>query len=225
MGERDTRARFFAALAITPISLAFVGPWASPADAAPARAITIGDSVMLGAEPCLERLDRDIDVDVDVDAKGNRQIGAGIQLMRSTSRSAAGIIVVHLGTNGGVRTQDVDAFMDAAGQERGVIWLTVQLPDDTDRYTFEESSNRAIRAVPRRYRNARLIDWNAISDRNPSYFWADGIHLTPQGCEAYAQLVGEGIRDLAAGSRTVTAVSGPDGRAIARQAARVPNPR
>jgi hypothetical protein len=207
-----------ATLGLATLGLPLAGPWAPPAAAEPARAITIGDSVMLGAEPCLARLG------YEVDAMGSRQIGAGIQLARSAARSA-GTLVVHLGTNGGVRTQDVDAFMAAVGPDRGVIWLTVQLPDDTDRYTFEESSNRVIRAVPRRFRNARVIDWNAISGRNPPYFWADGIHLTPQGCEAYARLVDEAVSDLTAGSRPVTAASGPDARAVARQAARVPTPR
>jgi hypothetical protein len=33
-----------------------------------------------------------------------------------------------------------------------------------------------------------LVDWYAASADHPEYFW-DGIHLTPRGARAYADLI------------------------------------
>jgi hypothetical protein len=33
-----------------------------------------------------------------------------------------------------------------------------------------------------------LVDWHGTSAGHPEYFW-DGIHLTPQGARAYADVI------------------------------------
>jgi len=43
--------------------------------------------------------------------------------------------------------------------------------------------------VTQRHPNATLIDWHAASTGHPDYFWDDGIHLRPEGAQAYAYLV------------------------------------
>jgi hypothetical protein len=40
-----------------------------------------------------------------------------------------------------------------------------------------------------RYPNAVLVDWHAASIDHPDFFWGDGIHLRPEGAQAYAQLI------------------------------------
>ena len=39
------------------------------------------------------------------------------------------------------------------------------------------------------YPNAVLADWRAASVDHPEYFVSDGIHLTPAGARAYAQVI------------------------------------
>jgi hypothetical protein len=47
----------------------------------------------------------------------------------------------------------------------------------------------------RRYPNkAVLVDWYSASAGHPEYFW-DGIHLTPQGARAYADLISSHVGD------------------------------
>lgn len=142
----------------------------------------IGDSVMLGAQPCLENRG------YVVDARGSRN-AAAVPAELPARQSLPGQVVIHTGTNGGADRADLDAIMEAIGHKRQVIWLTVQLPDGTSRYTFEEETNRAIRAMPRRYANAHLADWNAASDAHPGWTWGDGIHLTPDGCRGYTRMI------------------------------------
>lgn len=143
--------------------------------------LAIGDSVMLGAQRCLETLG------YEVDAQGNRRMSAGIDLLQSGQPPAR--VVVHLGTNGGLQPRDLDRLMATLGPDRTVFLMTIQLPDDTSRYTFEARTNAAIVRLPHRYPNAYVINWNRLSDRVEGLVGGDHIHLTVKGCTEYAALV------------------------------------
>lgn len=143
--------------------------------------LAIGDSVMLGAQGCLEKLG------YEVDAQGNRRMSAGIEVLRS--RQAPARVVVHLGTNGGLQSADLDRLMQALGEDRTVFLVTIQLPDNTSRYTFEARTNAALAHMPHRHAHVYVIDWNALSDRVEGLVGGDHIHLTAKGCTAYAALV------------------------------------
>lgn len=151
--------------------------------------LTIGDSVMLGAQPCLE------DRGYQVDAVGSRNVATVAQILGSMA-DLPDEVVVHSGTNGGADRRDLDAVMAAVGPSRQVVFLTTQLPDGTTRYTFEESTNEAIRRLPGRYPNVHVADWNALSNRKPGLTGGDGIHLTPDGCRAFARLVARTLRAI-----------------------------
>lgn len=143
---------------------------------------------MLGAKRCLEAQD------VIVDSLGNRRISSGIDVLRDLGAKAPARVVVHLGTNGGLEPRDLDRLMNVLGPNRRVFLLTIQLPDNTPRYTFEDRTNAAIARIPYRYRNAYVLDWNRVSDRVDGLVGGDHIHLTNRGCEAYADLVSGLVR-------------------------------
>ena len=145
------------------------------------RVFAIGDSVMMGARACLGPRN------YIVDAVGSRQIAAGTQTLRSRGDTVSQRVVVHLGTNGGAYPKDLDEVVRVLGKDRIIIFVTIQLPNNYSRYTFEERTNAAIRALPKRYSNVRVFDWNALSNPRPHLFWADGFHVRPEGCEAYAK--------------------------------------
>lgn len=152
--------------------------------------LAIGDSVMLGAQRCLE------DLGIGVDAKGNRRMSAGIDLLRRLGPKAPRRVVVHLGTNGGIRPGELDQLMEVLGPSRMVYLLTIQLPDDPSRYSFEARTNAAIARMPQRYPHAFVLDWNRLSDRRGELVGGDSIHLTNAGCTAYAALVGDHVRSM-----------------------------
>ena len=147
----------------------------------PSRIFAIGDSVMMGARSCLEVRK------YSVDALGSRQINAGIATLRAKRNSLPQRVVVHLGTNGGAYPADLDRVVKVLGRKRTIIFVTIQLPNNYSRYTFEERTNAAIRALPQRHRNVRVFDWNAITNNRPRLFWGDGFHVNPRGCKAYAK--------------------------------------
>lgn len=103
-------------------------------------------------------------------------------------------VIVHLGTNGGAARSDIDAVMQVLGPDRIVMWSTIQLPDDPTRYTYERKTNDEIAAIPARYANARVFDWQSLSIQHPDWLYAEGIHMTPEGCKGYASLVEPQIR-------------------------------
>ena len=158
-----------------------------PSGPAAAEVFAIGDSVMLGAQPCLERLG------YAVDAQGSRSVRAGLVALAEAEPRLPSWVVVHLGTNGGVTWRDIDAILSIVGPHRQVVLITVQLPDDPSRFTFENLSNLALHSAALRHRNVRIADWHALSDRYPGMVWSEGIHLTPLGCWAYADLVKEAL--------------------------------
>ena len=67
---------------------------------------------------------------------------------------------------------------------RRVVVLTLKVPRP-----WEAGNNAIIRDGVGRYPNAVLADWRAESVGRPDFFWADGIHLRPEGARAYAALV------------------------------------
>jgi len=177
------------------VMLTAAGPVALAGTPAAPRAISdsepvlaIGDSVMLGAKRCLTELG------IEVDAKGNRRISAGIDTLRTKAARIPRRVVVHLGTNGGALPRELDRLMEVLGPDRRVYLLTIQLPDDRSRYSFEERTNAAIAQLPHRYPNAYVLDWNRLSDSVDGLLGGDHIHLTNAGCAAYAAMVDEHVR-------------------------------
>ena len=126
--------------------------------------------------------------DVQVRARENRNMRDGAR--RIEARAAAGRlpprVVVALGTNGPFGFKSLDRIMRAAGPDRAVYWVTVELPD-VERYGYENTVNQRLRAMPGRWPNAYVVDWNASV--MPEGLYPDGIHLNPDGCQAYAALV------------------------------------
>jgi len=101
-------------------------------------ALAFGDYVLVSAKPCLKKLGYDIDATTD------RRVTSAVNDLRARGADIPGGVLVHLGANGGATPQDLDAIMDVLGSERTVVWTTIQIPDDPERYTFEQDTNAAI---------------------------------------------------------------------------------
>jgi hypothetical protein len=162
--------------------LSMAKPAAHPVLTGPVLAV--GDSVLLGAKPCLKG------TDVRSNAAENRTMAEGAEFIerKAASGELPPRVLVALGTNSPFGFKVLDRIMTAAGPERAVYFLTIELPDS---YSYEGDVNQRLRAMPGRWPNAHVIDWNASVVASGLY--PDGIHLNPEGCQMYANLVLQGV--------------------------------
>jgi len=146
----------------------------------------IGDSVMLGAAPEIEkRLGGDV-----VDATVSRQFLAAPALVERLVDGPVPpqVIIVGLGTNGPAQVQHFDQVMEAAGSDRLMVFVNVRMPR-----TWEGASNRTIAEGVERYGNAVLVDWYSTTRDRDDLFAADGLHPKQAGRVIMAELIAEAI--------------------------------
>jgi hypothetical protein len=143
--------------------------------------LAVGDSVMLGAAPQLRRRGFEIDV------RGCRQMSEGLGVLSARRRAGSlpDVVVVALGTNWTVTTDQIRAALRILGPERVLGLVT---PPEVG--GVASSDQAAIRAAGRRWKlRVKVLDWVAKS-AGRSWTW-DGMHLKPEGAVAYARLLSE----------------------------------
>ncbi|MEA3511554.1 MAG: hypothetical protein U9R51_08980 [Actinomycetota bacterium] len=195
--RRDQMASFLArALDLTPI----IPPPPPPPPPPPAdpEVFAIGDSVMRGVAcnpaipPCYSpslNLEGEIPK-LTSDASVSRPFSQADNVLSAwlAKGHEPDVVVVHLGTNGPPSAAQFDDVMAKAGTSRRVLFLTVKLDK-----SWESATNAAIRSNVRRFANAELVDWWALSDPHPEWFAADvncGCHLWSSSARtAYVNLV------------------------------------
>lgn len=172
---------------LPPFPTATIAPTATPI---PAHRITaVGDSVMVGAAPNLERAIGDI----DIDAEQGLQAGTAIDILRArrTANQLGKVVIVHIGDNGRFTGGQFDEMMRVLAETPRVIVVNVKVPR-----AWEAENNRVLADGVRRYPNTVLADWRGASVNRPELFYDDGIHLRPEGARVYTDLIAS---QLAAG--------------------------
>ncbi|MFM7598763.1 MAG: hypothetical protein ACKO70_10415 [Actinomycetota bacterium] len=149
--------------------------------------LAFGDYVLVSVKPCLRKLG------FEVDAVSDRRVDAAAFDLRAIDDSIPGGVLIHLGANGGATAAELDGLMKILGPDRVVVWTTIQLPDDPERYTFEQDTNAAIAGLAETYPNVRIFSWNALSMTNPEWLNADGS-MTKDGCKAFASYAEQVMR-------------------------------
>jgi hydrogenase maturation factor len=178
------------------------GPAADPEETTPATSSAptgwvsaIGDSVMLGAIDALQQIPNLALVDV----QGSRQPPAALDILRQ--RLAAGqlgdVVVVHVGNNGPFAAEQFDEMMQVLAGVRKVLVVNMTVPTNVPD-PIAVPNNAMLTDEVRRYPNAVLVDWQAEGAGHPEFFGEDGIHLTFQGAQAYAELIAVHLGDDAA---------------------------
>jgi hypothetical protein len=77
-----------------------------------------------------------------------------------------------------------DDIMSILGQARRVVFVNIRAPRP-----WEGLTNAVLADGASHYPNVQLVDWHSATEGHPELLWDDGIHLTPAGAEAYAELV------------------------------------
>ena len=162
-------------------------PTTAPTTPPPAPAVTaIGDSVMQGAQSALQEKIPGI----HVDAVKSRQFGTAIDLIRSLKDTGqlGPVVVIHLGTNGRIVNEQMDALKILLGDRQRVIFLNVKVPR-----SWEAGDNDVLQRKIPEFGNAVLINWNGEGSLHPEFFYGDGIHVNGTGMIHYADLVASQI--------------------------------
>jgi hypothetical protein len=149
----------------------------------------IGDSVMLGAVPSLQKDIRGLGA---VDAEVGLQVydAIGILQSRRATGQLGSLVIVHLGNNGTFTKQEFDQIMRVLSGVDKVVFVNVKVPR-----SWEETNNEVISEGVERYPNAVMVDWYAASASHPEYFYSDGYHLRPRAQKIYADLLSSHLDD------------------------------
>lgn len=141
----------------------------------------VGDSVMLGSARKLSSYG------ITVDAAKNRQVNAGAQVLdyRMKTGELGNNVVIHLGTNGRTTASTFDKVMKPLANVQRVIVLTVRVPGSP----YSDKNNEIITALPLKYPNVTVLDWQALSKGHKDWFASDGIHPNALGQDQYVGFI------------------------------------
>ena len=100
------------------------------------------------------------------------------------------MVIFHIGDNGAITDEEFDEAMDVLSDTRTVLVVNTTVPDG---YQWAPNNEVLADGVARYPDKAVLVDWHARSSGHPEYFY-DGLHLTPSGVRAYADLISSTYR-------------------------------
>jgi peptidoglycan/LPS O-acetylase OafA/YrhL len=142
------------------------------------RPLAVGASVMLAAQPELERR-------ATVDAAVGRQV-PDILARLAQYRDAGKLsdrVIVQIGENGPLTDDDVAELRAVLRGVQRVVLINVRVPR-----SWDEEVNAALAAAVRDWPAARLADWHDASAR-AGLLYPDGAHPTPAGQRVYTRLI------------------------------------
>ncbi|MCI1935755.1 MAG: acetyltransferase [Bifidobacteriaceae bacterium] len=152
------------------------------------RMIAVGDSVMLAAQPALEKQFSGISVDAAV----SRSMSAGIDIVRhlQAERQLREYVVVSLGTNSMVTTAQLDQLTHSVGPGRVVVLVNAH-----GQRSWIPPTNTVLREYAQAHSDdVVLADWDAAASAHESDLYSDGIHPRPgEGEQLYVSTVKDAI--------------------------------
>ena len=158
-------------------------------DAAEMAVVGIGDSVMLGAVSALyETFPNGY-----FDAVFGRTMYDGKRVVQSMAEQGTlgDVVVFSLGTNSYIEEADIEELIQYCG-DRPTFWITT--------FGVSNDSNEKTAHVVESHDKAYIIDWETLANEHyNAYILADGLHPTPEGAAAYAQLIHDTINECALG--------------------------
>ena len=94
---------------------------------------------------------------------------------------------MQLGTNGLIDPGDFDRMMALLADRQKVVLINAKVPRP-----WEQQVNDTLAAGAAKYKkNTVLLDWHGYGGAHPEFFYDDGIHLKPEGADAYARYVAQ----------------------------------
>jgi beta-phosphoglucomutase-like phosphatase (HAD superfamily) len=164
----------------------------------PHEVLVIGDSLAVGMADALRAALPGWQVRID--AKTSRPLAEGLRILAAEVDPPA-IVAFSLFTNDGpTQTGALDAAVRSTAQRRGgcAVWATIVRPPlNGVSYTAANELLRRLAGEPQLAAGLQVADWSAVVAGSPGYLAGDGVHATPQGYRARAQLYADAIRACA----------------------------
>jgi hypothetical protein len=173
---------------LPPVTAAVPPPTLPPIVPVPGQEVTaIGDSVLLGSRHWVNQQFPGVLINAEV----GRQFNVLPDLLPALRDYGAlrPVVIVHLGTNGPPTDADLGRILDELAGARRVVLVTTHDPRE-----WQDDANARIRQAAIGRPNVVVVDWYAISAGHPEWFVHDGVHLTPDGGQAYAEALATGVR-------------------------------
>lgn len=162
----------------------------------PHDVLMIGDSLAVGTAEDLQAALPGWQVRTD--GRVSRPLAEGMRILASSPDPPA-ILAFSLFTNDdpsatGALEQAVRATATRAGG--CAVWATIVRPPYNG--VSYDAANRVLETLAADPRlSLQIVDWSGLVARNPSYVGGDGVHATPAGYRARAQLYAAAIRACA----------------------------
>lgn len=158
--------------------------WNLPFESAEAPSVTfIGGSILLGASPSILEVAPNCVVDADV----SRQVWDGADIVNSLKSEGKlyDTVVIELGINCPFPTDMGQEVLDAIGSDHKIYWVKPYGKYMTNlSQTYEVLSE-----LEQNNANLTILDWPAVAEANPDWFYDDGIHLNSDGQKGFTEYI------------------------------------
>jgi peptidoglycan/LPS O-acetylase OafA/YrhL len=161
-------------------------PATGPASPAAGSLTAIGDSVMLGAVPDLQRAFPGVVVDA-VEGRQAAEVFATVDAMLAKGH-LGNAVILQTGTNGSIDPAVLTTLLGKLAG-RKVIILNVHVPRP-----WQNLDNAILAEAVRANGKVDLVDWNAAASAHPQWLWDDGVHLKTAGARQYTDLIAAALR-------------------------------
>ncbi len=151
----------------------------------------VGDSVMVAATPAL---DQDLP-GIYIDAQVGRQFSTGLEVIAELKAQGLlrSIVVVGLGTNGTVTSDEISQLYSEIGPTRRLVLVNTY----EDRSWEQEVNSTLSGAVSAHPSSTVLADWYDTIAHQTNLLWPDGIHPQPAGGIVYGKMLKTAVEKVA----------------------------
>ncbi|TFB98433.1 MULTISPECIES: acyltransferase family protein [unclassified Cryobacterium] len=166
-------------------------PTAAPAPVAPGDLISaVGDSVMLASAPELE--DRFPGILIDAAVSRGMRAAPDILAAQAAAGTLRPVVVVGLGTNGPITTDELLAIEAAIGPDRKLVLVTAFADRD-----WTAGVNEALVGFAAHHRLVGIAGWHDAIAPHTDVLAGDNIHPGPTGGRIYADCIASALDWLA----------------------------
>lgn len=165
--------------------------------------LAVGESVMLGAQGGLRKTFKKASIDAAVGRQA-ADIVARLKQLRDAG-ALRETVILHTGSNGYVEKSQLREMLHILADAQRIIVVNVDVPRE-----WQDPNNELLAEMVADAPNAVLADWHARADSISGLHVKDGIHLTQQGVNEYAEVIDEALTAITTAQEQAAASAQPE---------------